>query len=134
MLWHLHVATLLLHELAHAVWMVRFPPLSHLPCPESLHSLAPQEVSAELGASFESALFGGKMQPTNLDSACGEGLVWYVWPGEEEAVREFWGVGMEWVEGVWRGEWRVGEGVGVVGEMARVPFSERWWRGRGRGE
>lgn len=128
------MAVLLLHELAHSVYMVRFPPRTlnaGVEENEPLHSLDAGEGGAELGSSFERALFGGKIQPVGLEGGCEGGLVWYVWRAEEEVVREFWGVRMEWVEGVWRGEVEVGGPVAVVGVPARVPFSEQGWRNRG---
>lgn len=137
MLWGLHVAAMLLHELAHSVKIVWFPhPTPRLDVvfalqPEPLHSLDPGEVIAELGSSLERALFGGKIQPAGADSQCAEGLVWYVWVGDKTVVREFFGVRMEWVERVWRGEVQVGERAAIVGEAAKVPFSEEEWRMNG---
>ena len=114
--------------------MMRFPnphpDPSSAPSVEPLHSLEPQEASAELGSSLEVALFGGKIQPTNLDAACAEGLLWFEWV-EDEVERGYWGVEMGWVERLWRGEEGVvGGKVGVVGEAVRLPFSEAEGRRR----
>ena len=124
MLFHFHVATMLLHELAHSVFMVRFPdPKSKRGSLEPLHSLSPQEKEVELGSSLEVALFGAKIQPTNMEVKCKDGLVWYPWT-DHQSKGPFLGVRMEWVERVWRGE---EVKVELVGEMTKLLYTERVW-------
>ncbi|MCJ1304464.1 hypothetical protein MMC08_007276, partial [Hypocenomyce scalaris] len=127
-----HIATLLLHESAHSVYGLRYPATLLGEESEPFHSLADTEVAEELGSSLEAFLFGGKIQPVNLDPSCEEGLVWFPWVPAEEKLDNFWGVRMTWIESLFdQGWWRRVEaleredcGVELVGKVATVPFSE----------
>ena len=135
-----HIATLLLHESAHSVYGLRYPATLLGEESEPFHSLADTEVAEELGSSLEAFLFGGKIQPVNLDPSCEEGLVWFPWVPAEEKLDNFWGVRMTWIESLFdQGWWRRVEaleredcGVELVGKVATVPFSEVGWRRRER--
>lgn len=86
------LAILLVHELAHSVWVVRnatvacttattatLPSAPHQIPPEPYHNASESE--AELGCSWEAfALSGGRIQPINLSPRCDDGLCWFAWP------------------------------------------------------
>lgn len=114
----------MLHEVAHAGWMLRATSediVARWGDGEPLHG--PGEREAELGRSWERGVFGGRVQSVGFGVGCEEGLVWV---GER-----FWGVGMGWVVGVGGGRGSEEE-VGMrVGEGVRVPFSEEGWARRG---
>ena len=95
----------------------------------------------ELGSAWEAHFFsGGKIQPVNFEASARDGLMFFPWldlPQERQLVadggRRFWGVKMEWVDGlmsedVWReaemGWEKGGLGVRVTGGGAREPFSD----------
>ncbi|KAI4177080.1 MAG: hypothetical protein LQ343_000562 [Gyalolechia ehrenbergii] len=136
---HFLLALNLVHELAHTLCP---PSSSGSRCGEEpFHS--PHDPRNELGASWESHTFGGKIQPVAFDVECKAGLMWFPWSSPQEEGRwmregrgRFWGLEMGWVaglfgEGVWRGMevMASGEMVRVCGEGVREPFVEmdvRW--------
>lgn len=104
------LAILLLHEVAHSVWVVRnaatevsqahssssnSSPVSSGPItlsgpnkipPEPYHHAL--ESVAELGCSWEAfALSGGRIQPVNLSPRCEDGLCWFAWPEQPSPKR-----------------------------------------------
>lgn len=141
---HLLTALNLVHETAHTL-----SPSSSSTGQEPYYS--PHDPVNELGASWETHTFGGKIQPVGFDVPCKDGLMWFPWLGREEELvwmREgrgrFWGVKMEWVKGLFGEEgWRDKEmmgmgdvrggmgggglGVRVWGEGVREPFVEGGW-------
>ena len=91
-----NLALNLCHELAHSVMyrrQIRREPFFDLAEPE-----------AELGASWEYSIFGGKIQPINGSPTARDGLMWYPWqsPNANKAAmqrndRRFVAVTMGWV-------------------------------------
>lgn len=91
------VALNLCHELAHSVTMRRRSG------GEPFFNCT--EPAAELGASWEHCIFGGKIQPINYSMNAADGLMWFPWQSSEaidEAIhrneRRFVAVQMGWVE------------------------------------
>lgn len=148
------LAISILHEMAHAMWILRaeseglgFREGSEWKGEgglsggrEPLHG--PGEPEAELGWSWETAMFGGRIQSVGFEVGCQEGLVRVGWEGGREMLRGieegrggFWGVGMGWVGrvcagGGWGGNGEGEEGGMLVGEGVRVPFSKEGWARR----
>ncbi|KAI4127582.1 MAG: hypothetical protein LQ347_004541, partial [Umbilicaria vellea] len=135
-----HFAVCLVHEVAHAVCRRRH---DHT-LDEPFHALSDPE--EEMGSSWETFLFQGKMATLNGLQNASKGLVWWRWrerhghyDGGSLNEEWYWGVYMVWIEALFRElTWRKVDALGLreiemrtCGDRARYSYDlegwSHWW-------